>query len=177
MTQLSDILKTRICGQRKPPRKRKESSLKISEARFEKHVYGKLKKRELSTLDPRPPECRGTANAKLGTFLDKVRGRGLGVSLLFDPLTRVWTKESSTPITSPDLPSRQQLEQTVREFKSSLHVSEQRAREIQQTTREQQHSPEWYSVRRYRLTASILFWWNIPSQTRHSTGCTCLATS
>ena len=130
--------------------------MKISEARFEKHEYGKLKKRGLSTLeefDPRPPECRGTANAKLGTFLDKVRGRGLGVSLLFDPSTRVWTKESSTPITLPDLPSRQQLEQTVREFKSSLHVSEQKAREI--TTREQQHSPEWYSVWRYHLTASI----------------------
>ena len=56
---------------------------------------------------------------------------------------------------SPDLPSQQQLDQTVREFKSSLHVSEPRAREIRLTTREQQHSPEWYSVWRYRLTASI----------------------
>jgi len=59
------------------------------------------------------------------------------------------------PEESPDLPGRQQLQQTVREFKSSLHVSEQRAREIEQTTREQRHSPEWYSVRRYRLTASL----------------------
>lgn len=76
--------------------------MKISKARFEKHVYGKLKKRGLSSLeklDPRPPEYRGTANAKLGTFLDKVRGKGLGISLLFDPLTHVWTKESSTPMT------------------------------------------------------------------------------
>ena len=41
------------------PRKRKESKLKISEARFEKHVCGILKKRGLSSLeefDPRPPE-------------------------------------------------------------------------------------------------------------------------
>lgn len=43
----------------------------------------------------------------------------------------------------------------MREFKSSLHVSEQRAREIEQTTREQRHSPGWYSVWRYRLTASL----------------------
>ena len=64
------------------------------------------------------------SNAELGTFLDKVRGRGLGISLLFDPSTRVSTK-GSTPITSPDFPSQQQLDQTVREFKSSLHVSEQ----------------------------------------------------
>ena len=150
---------TSYACQWKPPRKRKESNLKISEARFEKHVYGKLKKRGLSSLeefDPRPPEYRGTANSELSTFLGKVRGRGLGVSLLFDSSTRVWTKESpSMPAESPDLPCRQQLEQTVREFKSSLHVSEQRAREIEQATREQRHSPEWYSVRRYRLTASL----------------------
>ena len=117
----------------KPPRKRKESNIKISEAKFEKHVYGTLKKRDLLSLeefDPRPPEYRGTANAELGTFLDKVRGRGLGVSMLFDSSTRVWEEESSsTLITPPDLPSRRQLERTVTEFKSSLHVSQERARE------------------------------------------------
>ena len=39
------------------------------------HVYGKLKKRGLSSLeefDPRPPEYRGTANAELGAFLGSV---------------------------------------------------------------------------------------------------------
>ena len=62
---------TSYACQWKPPRKRKESNLKISEARFEKHVYGKLKKKGLSSMeefDPRPPEYRGTANAELSTF-------------------------------------------------------------------------------------------------------------
>ena len=78
---------TSYACQWKPPRKRKESYTKISEAKFEKHVYGTLKKRELLNLeevDSRPPEYRGTANAELGTFLDKVRGRVLCVSMLFD---------------------------------------------------------------------------------------------
>ena len=54
------------------------------------------------------------------------------------------------PITSPDFPSQQHLDQT-EEFKVK---SEQRAREILLTTREQWHSPEWYSVWRYHLAAS-----------------------
>lgn len=69
----------------------------MSEAKFEKHVYGKKKKVALSRLEdfnPRPTECRGTANTDLEIFLGKVCGKGLGVSLLLDPLTRVTVEES-----------------------------------------------------------------------------------
>ena len=77
------------------------------------------------------------------------------MSLLFDPSTRVsGERSSSVPLGSPGLPSQQQLALSVHEFKSSLQVSDQRAREIERNTREQRHSSEWYSVRRYRLTAS-----------------------
>ena len=41
----------------KPPRKRKESNLKMSDATFEKHVYGQTKKVKLLPIedyDPRP---------------------------------------------------------------------------------------------------------------------------
>ena len=72
----------------KPPLKRKESSLKISEAQFDKHMYGKLKKKVLSSLeefDPRPHEYRATANAELGKFLDKVRGGGLAFHCCWIP--------------------------------------------------------------------------------------------
>ena len=142
----------------KPPRKRKESTLKMSEARFEKHTYGKARKLTLSSLedfDPRPLEYRETANNELKSFLDEVQGLGLGVSYLFDPKTCYWIQESlSMPSGPPDLPGQLQLEQTVKEFKSSLQVSDDRAREIERSTCEQRYSLEWYSARRYRLTAS-----------------------
>ena len=47
------------------PKKRKFSALRMSEATFEKHVYGKEKRRSLKPLeefDPRPIKLRGTAN-------------------------------------------------------------------------------------------------------------------
>lgn len=121
----------------KPPQKRKESHLKMSEVNFEKHVYGKRKKVILSNLedfDPRPAEFRGTAKTELATFFSKVCGKGLAVSLLFDPSTRVCMEQSSAPLGLPDLPSQQQLEQTVSHFKTSLRVSEERARLIEQNS-------------------------------------------
>ena len=140
----------------KPPRKRKESNLKMSEANFEKPVYGKNKKVtlcSLETFDPRPTECCGTAKAELSKFLAKVHGKGVGVSLLFDPSTRI-EAEPNAPSESFEIPSSEQLQRTVKEFKSSLQVTEQKAREIERNTREQSSSSEWFSVRRYRLTAS-----------------------
>ena len=77
----------------KLPCKRKESNLKMSEAKFEKHVYGKPKKRELQpleTFDPRPEEFQGTATDMLSQFLTKMKGKGLGVSLLFDQTVQYW---------------------------------------------------------------------------------------
>ena len=55
----------------KPPRKRKQSNLPIAEAKFEKHVYGKAKKRfvkAVETFDPRPIEYRGTVKPELTSF-------------------------------------------------------------------------------------------------------------
>ena len=69
------------------PRKRKESNLKIADATFQKHVYGRERKREFQSLkdfDPRPSELCGNAMDQMHYFLDKVKGTGLGVSLLFD---------------------------------------------------------------------------------------------
>lgn len=134
----------------KAPRKRKESNLKLSDAKFEKRVW-KEEKVTLSSIqdfDPRPAECRGMASTELRTLLGKVRGKGLGVLLLFNPSARVRMKQSSlVPLESPELPSRQQLEMTVSHFRSSLQVAEQRAREVERNTWEQHLSSEWYSVR------------------------------
>lgn len=51
--------------------------MKISQTQFEKHVYGKEKKRQtelLEDFDLHPPESKGTATANLTTFLDKTKG-------------------------------------------------------------------------------------------------------
>ena len=80
----------------KLPRKRKDNSAKVSELAFHKHVFGQQKKHTLSTLsdfDPRPPEHQGTAPHLLKDFLTKVKGKGLGVSLLFENDTAVWKDE------------------------------------------------------------------------------------
>ena len=59
----------------KQPKKRKESTLKVSEANIEKHVYGRVRKIKLANLedfDPRPVEYQGTANDNMKQLLDKV---------------------------------------------------------------------------------------------------------
>jgi hypothetical protein len=52
---------------------------------FEKHLYGRERKRTLKLMDPRPAEYHNTAKDLLKGFLGKVKGKGLGVSLLLDP--------------------------------------------------------------------------------------------
>ena len=59
----------------------------ISKAVFQKHVYNRQRKHELNPIedfDPRPVELRGKSMEHLETFLGKVQGQGLRVSLLFD---------------------------------------------------------------------------------------------
>ena len=138
------------------PRKRKESNMPISEAVFQKHVYGRQRKRELKPIedfDPRPVELRGKSNEHLKTLLGKVRGQGLGISLLFDEECRCWSTTTEQPLT-PVLPTKEQLRERVEEFKKSLRMPPHQLREIEQSTREQSRSSLWYSVRRYRITAS-----------------------
>ena len=54
------------------PCKRKESSMPISDAVFQKHVYGRQQKHELKAIedfDPRPVDLRGKSKELLSTFL------------------------------------------------------------------------------------------------------------
>lgn len=134
----------------------------MSEATFKKHVYGKEIKRCLQLLeefDPRPIELRGTANERLPKLLDKLHGKGLSISLSLDSKTRCWNLEgdeerSDSDALQPELPSKQELQTRVTEFKKCLRQSPEKYREIEFKTREQANSALWYSARRYRLTAS-----------------------
>lgn len=57
----------------------------VSDSVLHKHVYGhqiKHKLQSLNDFDPRPAEYRGTAPQLLQQFLNKVKGKRLGVSLL-----------------------------------------------------------------------------------------------
>ena len=147
---------TSFACQWRPPCKRKQSTMQMSEATFQKHVYGHERKRQhksLEDFDPRPPEYKKTGESRLTNLLEKVRGKGLCVSLLFD--TTYQTSESTSNISKPpELPTKQELQKNVSEFKKSLELPEIEMRHIEQSTRDQSQSPLWYTVRRYRLTAS-----------------------
>ena len=138
------------------PRKRKESNLPVAEAVFHKHVYGRQRKNMLKPIedyDPRPNDLRGKAKDYLKTFLSKVRGQGLGVSLLLDEECRCWSGSTENPL-APKLPTKQELQTRIKEFKKSLFMPSQKLREIEQSTRGQSQNSLWHSVRQYRLTAS-----------------------
>lgn len=145
------------------PRKRKERSAKISDLKFQKHVYGRQQKHVLQPLhefDPRPTEYRGTASVLLQSFLTSVKGKGLGVSVLLDEDTRVWAVEgeggaSVDSSESPSLPSRDELKERVLAFKKNLHLTPERIRQIERETKHQSQTALWFSARRYRLTASM----------------------
>ena len=85
------------------PRKRKESSAKIADVSFIKHVYGREKKHTLKPLydfDPRPSIYHGTASDRMLNFLSSAKGKNIGVSVLFDPDTRVWADNTEELYTS-----------------------------------------------------------------------------
>lgn len=106
----------------------------------------------IESFDPRPAEFQGKAKEFLTQFLAKMKGRGLGVSLLFDYDARYWQEASNG---KPNIPSKADILVSIEEFKNSLRVSEEKAREIERNTVGQRDCPEWFTVRRYRLTASI----------------------
>ena len=138
------------------PRKRKESAMPISKTTFRKHVYGRQQKHELKPIedfDPRPIELRGKSTELLNTFLGKVQGQGLGVSLLFDKEGRCWSSMVEEPHT-PNMPTKEELQDRVEEFKKSLCMPSHRLREIEQSTGDQGLSSLWHNVRRYQITAS-----------------------
>ncbi len=140
----------------KEPRKRKESTLPMSQAHFEKHVKRKRTVRPVEDFDPRPEKYRGTANNHLPALLDKLNGKGLCISLLLDPRCQYWSNtESVLPAGTPEQPSTSALKSTVVAFKESLKLSPEQIRQIDRDTKDQRHSALWFSVRRYRLTASL----------------------
>ena len=151
-----DLPVTSLPCQWKPPRKRKESTLKFSDANFEKYEYGRERKhhwKSIKDFDPRPVEHRGKAPQLMQDFLKSVKGKGLGVSVLLDKYLQ-FTPSETYPAT-PEHTSKQKIIKKVASFKQSLHVTPDKIREIERNTREQALSPMWYSARRFRLTASV----------------------
>ena len=144
----------------KVPKSRKESTIPMSEAVFEKHEYSKQRKRKIKPVedyDPRPPEFLGSASDRLPALLEEIRGEHLCVSLLFDKKCRHWNAEDEQNMNQPsahNVPADAALQTTMSAFKESQRISEAKAREIEQGTREQRLSSLWFSARRYRITAS-----------------------
>ena len=148
---------TSLPCQWKPPRKRKESTMRVGEVTFEKHVYGRQKKRALrqaEEFDPRPLCFRGTAHERLPQLLDAIRSQNLCISLLFDNKFRHWESDTNAP-ENPSLPSVSSLRDLVNAFKASLAVSSEVIRKTERETMQQRNSSLWFKVRCYRLTASL----------------------
>ena len=117
---------TSLACQWKPPKKRKKSTIPISDVNFEKHVYGQTRKRVLKSLedfDPRPEKYRGTAKENMKPLLEELRDEGLCVSLLLDSKTCTFDECGSTSSSTPHLPSLSDLQSTVEAFMKSLKVS------------------------------------------------------
>ena len=67
----------RLC-QWNVPRKRKECSIAMSEALFQKHDYSRPNKKKIKPIedfDPRPEQYKGTAASRLPALLDCVRDK------------------------------------------------------------------------------------------------------
>ena len=150
---------TSLLSQWKIPKRRKESTLSIMEARFEKHDYANPTKRRAHTLegfDPRPEEFKGSAVAGLPDLLDKLKGEQLCISLLLDPSYQQTSTDTIPPQPSSQrIPDIDALKRTVQAFIESLQISEEKCREIERNTRKQNMSSLWFSVRQYRITASL----------------------
>ena len=108
------------------PQKRKESNVKMSDLRIEKDVYGHDRKHvtnPISDFDRRPSQFHGALRLRLPEFLEKVKGKGLGISLIADPSTQVWCDSTAHKLTL-GLPTKQQLTESVKAFIESLQVSD-----------------------------------------------------
>ncbi len=138
----------------KPPKKRKESTLRIADATFVKHDYAKPNKkkiRQVEDFDPRPESFQGASSRSLPDLLRKLKGEQLCVSLLFD------SQFQSDELSSDDIsiPGKSTLKDTILQFKETLKITSEKSREIEQDTRDQRKSDLWFSVRRYRITSSL----------------------
>ena len=80
----------------------------------------------------------GTAKNNLPSFLDKVRGEQLCISLLLDPsFCHDYDIGSDSTQQTPTLPNMSSLKETIAAFKLSLSVTDDDVRAIEQNTREQ----------------------------------------
>lgn len=139
----------------KQPKKRKDSTLRLSDASFEKHDYAKPVKRKIRPVedfDPRLVSFRNSAKSRLPDLLQKVKGEQLCISLLFDEQFQC---ERSLQPSDHNVPNLLQLKETVTCFKKTLELTTEKLREIERDTREQRNSPLWFSVRSHRITASF----------------------
>ena len=66
----------------KVPKSRKESTIPMSEAVFQKYEYSKQRKQPVEDFDPRPPEFRGTSSDRLPALLEEIRGKQLCVYIV-----------------------------------------------------------------------------------------------
>ena len=123
----------------------------MSDVQFQKYEYGSIKNYKLESMenfDPRPIEYRGNAQLQLNQLLKQVKGKGLCVSLMFDPST---CTQRDLELVSP---SKDDIMKQVENLKEKLSVSKEEIRHIEIATQAQRHSKKWYYVRRQRLTAS-----------------------
>ena len=115
-----------------------KSTLRISEAVFEKHDYMKSVKSKVSHLDdfdPRPAIFRGSASSRLPELLhNKVKGEQLCISLLLDPHYQEQTSQTSQQPSSSSLPHAKSLKASMSAFKKTLQVTAERSREIEKQT-------------------------------------------
>ena len=107
----------------------------------------------MEDFNPQPLDCKAQATSNLATFMQKVKGRNLGVSLLLDPSAQVWTEETTE---TPAVVSTEQLHKSVAAFKDSLKLPTAELKRIERETRDQSRSPLWFSVCRYRSQLHIL---------------------
>ena len=136
------------------PRCRKDSKVEVSNVSFKKHVYGRQRKHELEPIndfDPHPHEYKGTASQKLRCFLEAMKGKDLGVSVMFDENLRIWEEDAEAPEPDKfDLLSNSDLIERVKKFKSTLTVTPEDTSNREGDNR----SGPVITVKRYRLTAS-----------------------
>ena len=100
----------------------------------------------IEDFDPRPPEFKGTVQAKLPELLDKIKEEELCISLMLDERYKHELLSSVDLPVDYNLPSSSALATTFAAFKEAIKVSNCKAREIERVTREQHQSDLWFSM-------------------------------
>ncbi len=68
---------------------------------------------------------------------------------------QVWPDAVDLGHPSTTSPSKEELLERVSSFVQSLYLTPAKIRAIEQHTKQQSSSPQWFAARRYRLTASL----------------------